>query len=614
MRAVALVGVLAAVVVPVREAAAQQVQVQVARGPHYLGEPIEIDVVAEGFDEEPEPSIAAPAVAGGTLELLGVSPNMSRSFSIVNGRMTSSHSVTFVYQFRFLPTTAGAAHVGAFVVEQGAEKRATAALELDVRSVPTSDALALEVALPEGPVVVGQKVPIALELWIDRELQRDLVSYAIDVPLFARPELRFLDDPPADANTELQVQTATGTLLIPARSREATRDGRRFLVVRAPRTMIALAPGAVAAPPATVVVDQGTQFRRDLFRQRRATASRKIMASSAPASVTAREVPAEGRPATFAGAIGRGFALEVSADRSVVQVGEPIALSFTLRGDGDLSTAGLPPLDAPGVLDAADFRVPDDAPTGVVDEAGKHFEVMVRVLDGAVREIPSLEYTWFDPESGRFETTRSRPIALSVTEAEIVGADAVERRDDDARAAGADEAGARDEDARTSDEPRDARATGAAGAAWPVAGANLAVERDVARLARDERPGGRSSLPALASLYALGAGLVGVAWIDRRRRGVAPEVLERRRASAHAERDVARALDLPEREAAERIARALRAMLAQTPNAATPELDALLGELDARSYAPPTTARDPLPEALRERARACTAALAEAAR
>lgn len=571
-------------------ALAQQVEVQVARGPHYVGDAVEVAVVAEGFEEEPAPAISAPEALGGTLELIDVSPSVASSITIVNGKMTRSHQVTFVFRHRFVAREPGVARIAPFVVSQGASERATRPLALEVRAVPTSDALALELELPSAPIVVGQKVPIAIELWIDRDLQRDLVSYSVDVPLFSAPELRFLDEKPADANTELQVRMPSGTLLLAARSREQTRDGRRFLVVRAVRTLVATLPGTIDAAPASVVVDQGTQFRRDLFRQRRATASQKVRAASEPMSLVVRDVPDEGRPATFAGAIGRGFTLDVAADRSVVQVGEPIALSFTLRGDGDLSAAGIPRLDAPGLLDPSHFRVPEDSPTGLIDEEGKHFEVMVRVLDGEVREIPSLEYAWFDPSTGRFETTRTRPIALSVAAAEIVGADAVARRE------GSDaERDASGEPALASETP--ARAPNSSLA---LAGANLAVERDVDRLLRDERASGSSASGVAGALYASGFAFLAIGWLGARRRQLDPEIAERRRALARASGELERALALPEREAAEVAARALRAMLARVPSAASRELDALLGELDARSYAPPTTQRSPLSDALRE--------------
>jgi hypothetical protein len=46
------------------------------------------------------------------------------------------------------------------------------------------------------------------------------------------------------------------------------------------------------------------------------------------------------------------------------------------------------------------------------------------------------------------------------------------------------------------------------------------------------------------------------------------------------------ALNLPAPEAAAEIARAMRALLAEARDARHPEIDALIGECDARSYAP----------------------------
>jgi hypothetical protein len=54
------------------------------------------------------------------------------------------------------------------------------------------------------------------------------------------------------------------------------------------------------------------------------------------------------------------------------------------------------------------------------------------------------------------------------------------------------------------------------------------------------------------------------------------------------------ASNLPASEAAAEIARSMRALLAETPNVRRPEIDALIGECDARSYAP-SAGRDPSP-------------------
>ena len=51
-------------------------------------------------------------------------------------------------------------------------------------------------------------------------------------------------------------------------------------------------------------------------------------------------------------------------------------------------------------------------------------------------------------------------------------------------------------------------------------------------------------------------------------------------------RRIQEALNLPASDAAAEIARAMRALLAEAPDVRRPEIDALIGECDARSYAP----------------------------
>jgi hypothetical protein len=403
-----------------------------------------------------------------------------------------------------------------FQIQQGTVTRQTAPVALQVRNIPASDQVAVRLVVPEGPVFVGQKAEVSVEFAIARELQRDLVSYSLRVPLFESHRYRFVDDP-RDKDTELQIQTDDGTLLLAASSSEEMRAGQKVLVVRANRTMIPLEPGVAEIAAPSVIVNQGTRFRRDLFRARQATAVRKFMARGSPRSIEVAQLPSEGRPDSFAGAIGRGYSLDVAADRSVVQVGEPIVLSFHLRGDGDLTTASLPRLDASGLLDPTHFRAPDEPPPGRIRDDGKHFEVTVRVLDDSVREIPELDYSWFDADTRRFETTQSRPIALSVGAAEIIGAGAVERRP-------------RAETNGASALPDPAQATGGPVRSGSLAltGADLAVERNRALLLQDQRAGGSGGV-ALASLYGFGVACVGLAALDRRRRDIDPRILARRR-------------------------------------------------------------------------------------
>ena len=78
-----LIAAIAALLVA-QAAQAQKVDLRVERGPHYVGESIDVQVVVEGFDEEPVPTVEAPSLQGARLEFLGVSPNISSQVTIIN--------------------------------------------------------------------------------------------------------------------------------------------------------------------------------------------------------------------------------------------------------------------------------------------------------------------------------------------------------------------------------------------------------------------------------------------------------------------------------------------------------------------------------------------------
>jgi len=90
---VRVVGAVLAVLVAATAAAAQTVSVRSAPAPHYAGEPIEIHVVVEGFDEDPAPSVVVASPPRGKLIASGVRPSVSTSISIVNGQMRSRNPV-----------------------------------------------------------------------------------------------------------------------------------------------------------------------------------------------------------------------------------------------------------------------------------------------------------------------------------------------------------------------------------------------------------------------------------------------------------------------------------------------------------------------------------------
>ncbi len=571
-------------------ALAQEAQLQVDRGPYYVGTPITLNVVALGFSPDSEPVSEVARPASGTLSLLGMTPNRSSSVVIINGRVERSSSVRYSFRYQYVASQPGRFQIGPFRVAQSGTERVTAPITLDVRDVPRSSRLEVELELGAKVAYVGSRLRASLEYRIDAELERNLVRSNLLMPLLdLRDAFRIEPDESIPEKQTVELATANGPLVLRATLGSEERDGRPWTVVEIPFFMVPLDPGTYALAPTSLTVDAGVSFQRDMFGGRRATQIEKLRAEDVARTLVVKELPGEGRPPSFAGAVGAGYSFEVQADRSVVQVGDPIELTLTLRGDGLLASASLPELSAEGLLPERDFNVPVGSLTGEFDGEAKVFKAVVRAKRPEVSEIPSLEFSYFDPQSERFETARSRPIALSVRPAEVVGAADVVAPAGPLRTEPASSPRSADvlQEPGSESERRIAREL-------ELGALDLSIVRDAERLvARGglARSGGWWAL----GLYTASLGLLGGGFFERKRRNVDPAVASRREVLRASRELVREAAAEPNRENLRALAGALRLMRAEQATSAdlAVELDDLLARCDAEVYAPASQPTDP---------------------
>ncbi len=129
-----------------------------------------------------------------------------------------------------------------------------------------------------------------------------------------------------------------------------------------------------------------------------------------PLSLHVRDLPAEGQPAGFAGAVGR-FTLDVTAGPANVAVGEPVTVRITISGQGNLETLSAPAMAGDERLRVYEAkRLPD---IGGPDT--KVYEQVVIPRSPGVTELPALAFSYFDPETARYETLTRGPFPLRVT-------------------------------------------------------------------------------------------------------------------------------------------------------------------------------------------------------
>jgi len=568
----ALGGILS-LIVSISHSWAQSAKLQTAQRPPYYAEvPLELQIIAEGFKENPQPKLEFEQPKDASLTLTGVSPSVSSSIQIINGRMTQSRSVVYNYRLKFLAPKIGRYQVGPIRVVQGNFEKKIAVVSIEVTNVPTATNQQFKLLIPSKNIYVGQRIPIRLEWWVEANGVENLMNQQANVPLFDRQEDFQFHDQEKDSDNTFSILLNSGQKEFPATVSSKQSDGKSYLVWKIERIMVPLKAGDFDIQPATVNVDEGLRWQSDLFGRRSATQSRKLRAKSQPIRFKVISLPLKNRPASFAGAVGKGFVLEVSADRSVVQVGDPITLTLILKGDAEVANASLPRMtdDLPNT----DFRLPTGKIAGNYIDKEKRFEVVIRVLSDAVTEIPPITYSWFDPDLKSFQTTQSLPIALSVKGAQMISSQDVIRASSD-KSSPTKNSTDREKTSRYKQET----------SIYSLSGADLSINQDVRLLTR-------SSSRLLGSWwqqafsYGMAVILVFIATLMRRQLEIDPEITAKLK-ELKLQREI-----IANTENVEELSDALRRIASVTEIISRSEYESLLADCDTIQYAPGSVGPD----------------------
>ena len=133
-----------------------------------------------------------------------------------------------------------------------------------------------------------------------------------------------------------------------------------------------------------------------------------------PIMISARALP-EPVPEGFSGAVG-DFSFRVLADKQKIKTGEPLSVKLTLTGTGSLMTLELPALHIP-----ESFRQnpPERTTTLNKESALSSGSITSTIISWPQSEgdfqIPSLRLVVFNPETRRFTTLLSKPLAITVS-------------------------------------------------------------------------------------------------------------------------------------------------------------------------------------------------------
>jgi hypothetical protein len=264
----------------------------------------------------------------------------------------------------------------------------------------------VRLSIPKREVYVGESVPVEIEVG----MRSGFVSSLNGFP-------KLTDDNFALNNLSHQ----------PERS-ERLINGEPFVLLTWRSILAVVKPGTftlAAETPLTVKIRTrpkresalddrfGDPFWQNLFGT---TVPKDITVTSPPQELKVLELPADGRPPDFHGAIG-SFSITSDISPAKADVGDPLTLRMRITGSGNFDR-----VDSEMLEHVDQWKTyPPKSSFNTSDPIGfsgmKTFEQPVIASEPGARQLPGLSFSYFDPSAKRYQTARSAPLSVSISPA-----------------------------------------------------------------------------------------------------------------------------------------------------------------------------------------------------
>ena len=384
----------------------------------FVGQAVVFQIQVEGHDAPDKPDLTALrkdfAIREG-----GGAVNNSQSITIVNGRVTRNVQRGYTFQYQLTPKREGRLTIPPIAVNAGGSTATTNSIQLQVSPPQEIRDFRLLQQLSKKRVYVGEPVMLTTTWYVGRNVDQ----FAFTMPVLDDPRFEAFDPRrPAPKGAEM-VDIPVGDSRVSAVKGEKVLDGYKMVTVEFRKAIVARQPGSFALEP-TVVSFRAIRaqarrsrslfddfFGESFFGSRRGYENLAIPANSL--SLEVLPLPDAGRPPEFSGLIGN-FSFTAQATPSEISVGDPITLTVRVSGPEYLDYVRLPDLAQQTEL-VEGFKIPEEMAAGEIVDEAKVFSQTIRAKSSRVDEIPSLGFSYFDPERGRYLTARTEPIPLEVS-------------------------------------------------------------------------------------------------------------------------------------------------------------------------------------------------------
>jgi len=143
----------------------------------------------------------------------------------------------------------------------------------------------------------------------------------------------------------------------------------------------------------------------------------QITIASKPVTITVKPLPAEGRPASFDGAVGK-FTISALLPKAAIAAGETAILQVTLKGQGNLTLINAPQVQWPQQVEKFEPTVKENLDRTIAPITGsKMFEYSFIAKQPGKLIIAPVEFSYFDPAANAYKIIRTDSIVAGIDKA-----------------------------------------------------------------------------------------------------------------------------------------------------------------------------------------------------
>ncbi len=365
-------------------------------------------------------------------------PNQSTSIQIINGLQTASLTYSYVLQ----PEKTGVFTVGKASIEQEAQVFETKPLQLEVvkgRAKPKNkndeqtvsneeiaENLYIKAIVDKNKVYKGEQVTVTYKLY-----NRLTIASQMSINKLPQYQGFWAEELETASNITFNTEVI---------------NGKQFRVGILKK--VALFPtqtGKLEVTPFELTVPVQIQRKRsrnifdDFFGDPFGRGEMiEYNSTSNKVKVDVLPLPVEGQPENFHGAVG-DFKLDAKLNKTSTKSNEPLTLTVTISGAGNFELLEMPEINLPNGFEKYEPKITENTSNRGRITGSKSGEYLFVPRVVGLREIPPIEFSYFDPAKKKYVTLKSESFNINIEQGErianteIVGKEEIEQLGNDIR-------------------------------------------------------------------------------------------------------------------------------------------------------------------------------------